>query len=155
MADPEPEVRQELRSRRISTEEIIREALVALHRVRLDLNNPNRVQAWSEGVEALADIVEPYAAMDDQFRAEWQNRPMRIKRIRHPSGRRELDRLVPFPKASDCREAERIIRSMLDRQGLFLKRRTVSGPRRPNDDAEGLESGQDEGKGGDPLLGAV
>lgn len=152
MSDTEPEVRQELRNRRISTEDMIREALVALHRVRLDLTNPNRVQAWSEGVEALADLVQPYADLDDQFKQEWRTRPMRVKRIKHPSGNPDQDRLVPFPKASDVREAERIIRAMLDRAGLLVQRRTVSGPRRPNGDEEATESSQDASDG---LLGVL
>ena len=134
MAEAEALTREEIRSRRISTEDMIRHDLLELHRIRRDVTNPHRVTMWSEGLEAFADLLRPWAndASDKgQFWKEWEERPMRLKRIPHPSGDDALDRLVPNPTATDCRKSEQIIMGLLDRANLLVKRRTISGPPTP------------------------
>ena len=89
-----------------------------INRLRSDVTNLERVSAWSEAVESLADLILPWA--DEDFRKKWEAR-----RIRHV---RVGGRLVPYPSATDCREAQLIIMGLLDRSGLLVKRRNVSGP---------------------------
>lgn len=96
--------------------------------IRSNVKDPDRVAAWSEAVEALADLVVPWATEPDEqerFVKEWDNRPVAVVRIPMPGGE---FRLIPVPNASDCREAQRILMGLLDRKGLLVKRRTVSGP---------------------------
>jgi hypothetical protein len=134
---------------------MIRQALGDITSIRGDLRNPDRVQAWSEAVEALADLLEPWAAQDERFRSEWEARPMRVYRRRHASGDPERDRFVAWPTAQDCRSAQRVIMGLLDRAGILVKRRTVSGPRRPLEaTVEGREA-VEAGGGPEPLLGAL
>lgn len=123
MADDAATQREELRSRRISTEDMVRAQLDRINQLRGDVINPNRVAAWSEALEALADLLIPWAsepAEIDKFRKEWEDRPVRCLRIN--------DKLVPFPTATDCRQAQQILMGLLDRSGLLVKRRGVSGP---------------------------
>ena len=120
--------REELRSKRISTEEMVRLQLDRINLIRSNVKDPDRVAAWSEAVEALADLVMPWATEPDEkdrFVKEWDDRPVAVVRIPLPAGE---SRLVPVPNASDCREAQRILMGLLDRKGLLVKRRTVSGP---------------------------
>lgn len=126
-----------------------------INEIRGDLKNPERVAAWNEAQEALVDLLQPWAGGDELFLREWEDRPMRVKRIRHPSGDTSRDRLVPFPKATDCRAAQRIIMGLLDRAGILVKRRTVSGPKRSKDAQEGQDGAAGSDEGPDPTPGAV
>ena len=131
MAEPTPTVsREEVKTRRISTEEKVGELLDRANRFRTDLANPLRVASWSETIEALSDLLEPWALEEDrdaklqgkrgQFMQEWDDRP--VAYVTTPRGR------LVVPTAADCRTAQRILTGLLDRQGLLVKRRTVSGP---------------------------
>lgn len=151
----EPEVREELRNRRISTEDMIRIQLAEINHLRSDIQNPDRVQAWSESLEALADLLAPWATDDDTFQQEWEDRPVRCYRVHHPSGDPARDRLIPHPTAGDCRKAQQIIMGLLDRAGLLVKRRTVSGPRRENTPPEAQKRAVERDEGPDPLMGAI
>lgn len=120
--------RDELRSRRISTEEMVRLQLDRINAIRSNVKDPDRVAAWSEAVEALADLLLPWANEPDEkerFVKEWDNRPVAVLRIPQPDGSL---RVIPSPTATDCRLAERICLGLMDRKGLLVKRRTVSGP---------------------------
>ncbi len=128
--EPETVSREELRGRRISSEEKISELVDRANKFRTDVANPRRIEGWSETLEALADAVMPWATEEDrqaklkkkrgQFFLEWEDRPVAV--ITTTTGR------VIVPTAQDCREAHRILLSLLDRQGLLVSRRTVSGP---------------------------
>lgn len=128
--DPLPETadRQELRSRRISTEEMVRLQLDRINAIRSNVKDADRVTAWSEAVEALADLLLPWANEPDEkerFLKEWDDRPVAVVRVPQPDG---TLRVIPSPTANDCRQAERICLGLMDRKGLLVKRRTVSGP---------------------------
>lgn len=127
-AGPETSSKEELRSRRISTEEMVRLQLDRINLIRSNVKDPDRIAAWSEAVEALADLMLPWASEPDEqkrFLLEWEQRPVACVRVALPGGE---SRLVPVPTASDCREAQRILMGLLDRKGLLVKRRNVSGP---------------------------
>lgn len=131
--DSTGETREELRSRRISTEDLIREQLANITRIRGDVGRLDRVEAWSEALEALADLLLPWASSEDdgQFNQEWRNRRCRVIRVASVDGDRRRDQLVPYPNARDCKEAQAIIMGLLDRSGLLVKRRVISGPGKP------------------------
>jgi len=131
MAEPNNVSREEVRSRRISSEEKISELLDRANLFRTAVDNPRRVEGWSECLEALADLAMPWAQEEDaqakakkkgqgQFLKEWAARPVAV--ITTTTGR------IIVPTASDCREAQRILMGLFDRQGLLVSRRTVSGP---------------------------
>ena len=124
----ETDSRDELRSRRISTEDMVRFQLAEINALRSNVQNPDRVMAWSEALQALADLLLPWSEQDPQYRAEWEDRPCRVVRWRHPSGDSSKDRLIAAPNAADCREAQRIIMGLLTRSQLLVKRRVISGP---------------------------
>lgn len=134
---------------------MIREDLLELTRIRRDLSRPDRVPAWSEALEALWDRLLPWRREHPGVESEWEARPMRIKRLRHPSGDPKRERVVVWPTAGDCRAAEQIIMGLLDDAGILVKRRTVSGPRRPEVPQEAQERGQEPRGEPDPLLGAL
>ncbi len=90
-----------------------------INQLRSDVANPERVPAWSEANEALADLLLPWH--DDAFRVAWEDRSVAVVTL--ASGR-----AIPVPNAADCREATLILMGLLDRSGLLVKRRTVSGP---------------------------
>jgi len=110
--------RDELRSKRISTEEMVRNQIDRINFLRGNVENPDRVSAWSESVEALCDLLIPWH--DDQFRSEWDNRSVAVIML----GRKK----VPIPTATDCREAQQICMRLLQRSGLLVKTRKISGP---------------------------
>jgi len=99
---------------------MVRFQLDRINLIRSDVKNPDRVAAWSEANEALADLLIPWASEDPNFKREWNDRAVRVVRFN--------ERLIPMPTASDCREAQRIIMGLLDRSGLLVKRRVTSGP---------------------------
>lgn len=146
-----------LRSRRINTEDLVRAQLAEVTRIRSDLMNPNRVECWSEAVEALADLLGPWANDESDggvFLREWAARRVRHYRVPHPSGAVELSRLVAWPSARDCRESQLIVMRLMDRAGLLVKRRATSGPK-PARKRETLPEGATGRDGGEPLLGAI
>lgn len=99
-----------------------------INAIRSNVKDPDRVAAWSEAVEALADLLLPWANEADEkdkFVREWEERPVAVVRIPQPDG---SVRVIPAPTATDCRQAERICLGLMDRKGLLVKRRTISGP---------------------------
>lgn len=157
--DPAAETREELRSRRISTEDMARELLAEANRLRSDVTNPDRIIAWSETLEALADLLLPWAEQDGRFLQEWEERPCRVVRIRSASGNPDLDRFIPLPTASDCRAAQRIIMGLMSRAQLLVKTRKVSGPGVRSDQEAQKQAqeprGQPASSAPEPLLGAL
>jgi len=118
---PEPTSRNELVTRRVTTEEMVRSQLDRITAIRSDVARRDRVQAWHEALEALADLVAPWAEGDEAFLKAWDTRPVAVVDLGDGS-------TMPCPTAADCREAQRILMAMMDRQGLLVKRRNVSGP---------------------------
>ena len=124
MVDAPPVTREDIRGRKMATEDMIRAVLVEISRVRMDVGDPLRVAKWSEGLEALADLAAPWANLPsekDKFQVAWDKRPVAIVRDRQ-------GRPVPVPTARDCRAAQAILLELLARNGLMVKTRTTSGP---------------------------
>ncbi len=119
LADEAELTREEVRTKRISTEEMVRLQLDRINGLRSDVANPDRVPAWSEALEALADLLFPWH--DEAFRLAWEDRSVAVVTL--ASGQK-----MPVPNARDCRETQLVLMALLDRSGLLVKRRTVSGP---------------------------
>lgn len=128
MAQETEATREELRSKRISTEEMVRLQLDRINTIRSEVRNPDRIVAWSEALEALHDLLLPWSSEPDErllFMQEWAERPVAVIKMTLPNGTVQQ---VPVPTAQDCRAAQQILMRLLDRKGLLVKRRTVSGP---------------------------
>jgi hypothetical protein len=100
---------------------MVRHQLALITSIRSDVARHDRVQAWSEAMEALADLVAPWGNDDKDFQKAWADRPCAVVDMGN-------GHIMAVPTASDCREAQRILTAMMDRQGLLVKRRVVSGP---------------------------
>lgn len=151
------ETRTELKTRRVSTEERVQNLLYLIDNVRGDVGRVDRVTAWSELLEALADALQPWGELDPDFQREWEDRPMRIIRVPHSSGDPRRARIVPHPSAQDCRAAQQILTRLMARSGLYVGKRKVSGPKinaLGTETALGGDSGGNVGEDTDPSLGA-
>lgn len=127
------EVSEEIRGRTLGTEDLIRLQLQKITEIRSNVDHPNRLYAWSESLEALADLVVPWSDTDkeaDQFRVEWEARPVAIAYGPHGES-------ICVPTIQDCRTAQLILTRMMDRRGLLVKRRKTSGPTREPSTASG------------------
>lgn len=113
--------RDEVVSRRITTEEMVRQQIMEITRIRNDVGDPMRTTRWSEALEALVDSVMPWSSKDKEFQKEWDAR--KVSCVRGDDGE-----LIPFPTAAECRIGQRIVMAMLDRAQLLVKRRVTSGP---------------------------
>ena len=111
---------EQIKVRRISTEDMIRLQLDRINFLRGQVENPDRVAAWSESLEALADLLLPLSEDDAQFQKEWEDRPVAM--IDGPAGR------VMVPTAQDCRHAQQILMRLMKRHGFLFRSRTISGP---------------------------
>lgn len=122
---PAPEVahetREEIRVRRLSTEDMVREQLNRINAVRSDLRNPDRVAIWSECTEALADLLMPWAKDDKEWREKWDARPVAV--ITLPDGG-----CMAAPTAEDCRAAQQLLMELLEKNDMLVKKRNTSGP---------------------------
>lgn len=112
---------RQLRARRVGAEERVSEAWDACNAARRNVDDPRRIERWSEAIESLYDALLPWTAGDDDFEAEWQMRPLAVVYL-------EDGGEVPMPTASDCREAHQILVRAMHKAHLLVKERVVSGP---------------------------
>ena len=113
---------EEIRSRRIQAEEMVRLQLQRITDLRSNVDNPNRVIAWSEALEALVDLTKPWHS--PAFEAAWQDRPVACIEM-------DVDGItthLPCPTIQDVRHAQQLVIDMLDDADLLVKRRKSSGP---------------------------
>lgn len=122
---PSPEVAhettEEIRAKRLSTEEMVRLQLDRINAFRSDVTNPDRIVAWSESLEALADLLLPWWEDDEDWRAKWDARPVAVVTL-------EGGMAVPIPTAQDCRKGQLLLMELLHKHNLLVKTRKVSGP---------------------------
>lgn len=108
----------------------------AIQMIRINLNDPKRVEKWSEAIEALVDLAFPWIGKDKTFLAAWKVRPLRVF---HHNGNK-----IPFPQASDCRAAQEILFAALAGNGLLIHMDKISGPGVEKKDEEGEGSEEEE-----------
>jgi hypothetical protein len=130
----DPQSRDEIRSRRLTTEDMVRNQLDRCNEIRSNVELPDRVRIakWSEAIETLADLLMPWA-LDEDKKAQASNPPSRGQFVREWDDRPvgvvyDHGEAIVVPTARDCRVHQQIIMGLLDRQGLLVKRRNVSGP---------------------------
>lgn len=92
-----------------------------INEVRTDVRRADRVQAWSEALEALLDLVRPLLEGDAKFWDAWDSRP--VAHVRTPAGA-----LVPWPRPSDCRRAQDLLFDALATRGMLYSSQRLSGP---------------------------
>lgn len=105
---------------------MVRRQLDRITDIRSNVENQNRVIAWSEALEALVDLTKPWHT--PEFEAAWQDRPVACLEM-------EVDGFtiqIPTPTITDVRIAQQLVIDMLDEADLLVKRRKTSGPTREN-----------------------
>lgn len=115
------ETTEELRSRRLTTEDMVRAQLVAINAVRNDVQRHDRTEAWSEALEALYDLLYPWWAENKTWQAKWDARRVAVVEV----GPGEF---VAAPTPTDCRQAQQLLMELLHESEMLVKKRTVSGP---------------------------
>lgn len=124
MAEKAPvqhETTEELRSRRLTTEDMVRAQLVAINAVRNDVQRVDRTEAWSEALEALYDLLYPWWADNNGWQEKWDARRVAVVEV-------APGEFVAYPTPQDCRQAQQLLMELLNESEMLVKKRTVSGP---------------------------
>lgn len=158
------ETTEEIIGRSLTVRDMVARQLDLIQKTRSDVANPLRVAIWAEALEALRDLVFPYAEADPdpgvpgvvdekgvqcvgRFNQEWERRPL--------GGFVEDGEWFPDPSAADCRHAERLIMALLDRHRLLVKTRKTSGPKKPEQGPGATRTPEPEHQDPETLLGAL
>lgn len=132
MAQPETVTRDDVRSRRLSTEEVIRQQWDRINEIRTDVARKDRTLAWSEANETLFDALMPWWRQEKNkkwLKEKWERRELRVLVL--PDERR-----MASPTATQCRSHQQLLLELMDDNDLLVRRRNTSGPAERKFDAD-------------------